>query len=91
MQSLVAKSGHFKFIMMPLGIVLLVTLDMSEFINEILQINLKTKDEFEDVQHFLLPQGNLFFCYLLTSMVLLLYGWTRMIKYLRFKNTFGWL
>lgn len=49
MQSLVSKSNHIKFIMLPLAIVLLVTLDMSEFINEILQITLKTKDDYEDV------------------------------------------
>ena len=49
MQSLRSKSNHIKFIMLPLVITLLVTLDISESINELLGITLETKGEFEDV------------------------------------------
>jgi hypothetical protein len=90
MQGLTKKSGHIKFILLPIAIILLITLDISDTVNEMLQITLETKPEFTDVSQRL-SQGNLFFCFLLTSMVVLLYGWTRMIKYMRFKNTYGWL
>lgn len=89
MQSLTSKGNHFKFIMLPLAIILLITLDMSEMVNELLQINLETKPEYTDVGAA--HQGNLFFCFLFVTMVSLLYGWTRLIKYMRFKDTFGWL
>lgn len=49
MQSLTSKGGHFKFIMLPLAIILLITLDISDMVNEILQINLETKPEYTDV------------------------------------------
>ncbi len=49
MQSLTSKSTHIKFIMLPLAITLLVTLDMSEMVNELLQIKLETKPNIEDV------------------------------------------
>lgn len=49
MTSLVQKGKHFKFIMLPLFLILIVCLDMSDFINEILQITLETKPEYEDV------------------------------------------
>ena len=83
MQSLTNKGGHLKFILLPLAITLIVSLDMSDTINELLQITLETKPEYEN--------GNLFFCLLLVSMTLLLYGWTRLMKYMRFGKTFGWL
>lgn len=66
MQSLTSKGGHLKFILLPLAITLIVSLDMSDFINELLQITLETKPEYED--------GNLFFCMMLSSMVVLLYA-----------------
>jgi hypothetical protein len=52
MQSLTSKGNHFKFIMLPLAIILLITLDISDMVNEILQINLETKPEFADVDCF---------------------------------------
>jgi hypothetical protein len=52
MQGLTSKGNHFKFIMLPLVIILLITLDISDMINELLQINLETKPEFTDVSTF---------------------------------------
>lgn len=49
MQGLTSKGNHFKFIMLPLAIILLITLDISDLVNELLQINLETKPEFSDV------------------------------------------
>lgn len=90
MQGLTKKTNHIKFILLPIVIILLITLDISDLVNGMLQITLETKPEYTEVISHL-RQGNLFFCFLLSSMVALLYGWTRMIKYMRFKNTFGWL
>ena len=62
MQSLRNKGKHTIWIFIPLAITLLVTLDVSEGVNELLQINLETKDDVEDVNDcdsgqplFLLP------------------------------------
>lgn len=49
MQGLTSKGNHFKFIMLPLVVILLVTLDISDMVNELLQINLETKPEYSDV------------------------------------------
>ena len=50
MQGLTSKGNHFKFIMLPLGLILLITLDISDTINDLLQVNLATKPEFSDVK-----------------------------------------
>lgn len=49
MQSLRSKGKHSFMIFAPLAIVLLVCLDVSEDVNQLLQINLETKSEVEDV------------------------------------------
>ena len=49
MQSLTKKGNHLKFILLPIAIILLITLDLSEMINNMLQITLETKPEFENV------------------------------------------
>lgn len=49
MQGLTKKSGHLKFILLPIVIILLITLDISDMVNELLQITLETKPEFSDV------------------------------------------
>lgn len=50
MQGLTSKGNHFKFIMLPLVLILLITLDISDMVNEILQINLETKPEYANVR-----------------------------------------
>lgn len=49
MQSLSSKGNHTKFIMLPVVIILLITLDISDTINDMLQITLETKSEYTDV------------------------------------------
>jgi hypothetical protein len=52
MQGLTKKSGHIKFILLPIAIILLITLDISDMVNSLLQITLETKPEYTDVcQH----------------------------------------
>ena len=52
MMSLSSKSNHIKFIMLPLAITLIVTLDISDMVNDLLKIKLETKPEYENVRSY---------------------------------------
>lgn len=81
MQSLTEKKGHLKFILAPLVIILVLTLDCSDDLNYFFQINLKSKN----------PNANFLFCVLFIGMTTACYLWTRLMKFLRFGKTYGYL
>lgn len=81
MQGILDKKGHLKYVLSPLFITLLVTLDISQDINDMLEITLDANS----------PNANLVFCALFTGMTGLCYVWTRLMKYARFGETFGYL
>ena len=81
MQSLTSKKGHMKFILAPLFIILCLTMDCSDDLNYFFEIKLESTN----------PNAHFTFAGLFILMTTSCYLWTRFMKWLRFKSTYGWL
>lgn len=81
MESLTSKAGQLKFILAPLAIIFCLALDCSDDLNHLFNINLESTN----------PNAHYLFFLMFCGMTLSCWGWTRLMKYLRFKTTYGYL
>ena len=81
MVSLSENKKHFKFLVAPLGLILVLVFDLSETVSEFFQMSLKSPLPGTDVQLFMILFG----------FVGLTYLWTTLVKYLHLGKIEKWI